>query len=726
MDTSRWTLRRRRIGACLTALLSLVGAAPQEDEAGPENGNPRYRALIVGVGNYPATSGWTLLEGAPRDAEQIACLLQDRFGFQPDDVLLLTNEDATREAILSAFRHHLIEGVGPNTLAVFYFAGHGSQLWDSNGDEGEGDDGLDETLCPYDSQKEDGERQDIRDDLLGELFRELNSKAGQVVGLFDSCHSGTAMRGGQDTVRVRRAPAQPRDGVRPDRSATRSGGKDELRVLLDSPWPGRTQPVFLMACQDDQNALESGTPDRRGHFTKALESTLRRVRPHDTWGIVYQQVLAHMYRNRREQHPRLHGPPDRLVFADGFEPAAVDFVVLDSFIREQVGYARIGGGRFDGIEPGCRLELAPQKSHLRPLSAVVQTAELSECVAVLDQVVRPPLAIQIPGHYRAEFLEGPAPEFQSRLALPDSLPEEGGLTQLTRWREDSHRYRPPDEAGFDLIVTFDAEVGFVVTTAAGRRVLPHPFRPTHTVRLLTLDLDVFAVRESVRAIQNPESPLAGDVRVVTVLGWAPPTIDEQSFEERPELWSIGRYGEPLARFDDFVRAVGEDEPPRVPAIQIKFHNDSTRDLFVGGYNLLPNWGVDPIPKEFELPAGKRRTRIMRLNERGWSWQGQFVPGLPPESYKFFFTEESRDYSRVGTAGIVNPEDQVGPRNSQVRGGAPGRRSSLDELLRFAQDGGGMRGTTRPKRPMHWTTQSIEVSIVPRTLPKSPPPEDEGG
>ena len=83
----------------------------------------RGRALVVGVGAYDDTKIDRPL-GARADAEAFAAMLT-RFGFvKAEDVVLLLDEDATRQRILSEFQ--MLAQHGIDELAVFYFAGVGS------------------------------------------------------------------------------------------------------------------------------------------------------------------------------------------------------------------------------------------------------------------------------------------------------------------------------------------------------------------------------------------------------------------------------------------------------------------------------------------------------------------------------------------------------------------------------------------------------------------------
>jgi len=113
----------------------------------------------------------------------------------------LCSRQATKKAIIDAFKEHLIENarkymeqkkVKPKEGAniVFFYSGHGSFLDDDNGDES---DGLDETIVPTDA-KWDGTNQ-IRDDEFNTLVTELRQYTKNITLIFDSCNSGTVTRG---------------------------------------------------------------------------------------------------------------------------------------------------------------------------------------------------------------------------------------------------------------------------------------------------------------------------------------------------------------------------------------------------------------------------------------------------------------------------------------------------------------------------------------------------
>ena len=114
--------------------------------------------------------------------------LQTELGFSRDSIEVLLDEAATSEAIVDRFERWLVDGTRPGDRVFFLYAGHGSQLKDQNGDE---DDGFDETLAPFDVNPVTGSGQ-IRDDAIDALIAQLAGR--RAVLLFDSCHSGTLTR----------------------------------------------------------------------------------------------------------------------------------------------------------------------------------------------------------------------------------------------------------------------------------------------------------------------------------------------------------------------------------------------------------------------------------------------------------------------------------------------------------------------------------------------------
>lgn len=94
---------------------------------------PRKRALLIGINQYAGADshGSPLLpplQGCLTDVELQRELLQYRFGFSPDDILTLTDTEATRQALIDTILAALIEPVQPEDLIVLHFSGYGGQV----------------------------------------------------------------------------------------------------------------------------------------------------------------------------------------------------------------------------------------------------------------------------------------------------------------------------------------------------------------------------------------------------------------------------------------------------------------------------------------------------------------------------------------------------------------------------------------------------------------------
>jgi Caspase domain/Domain of unknown function (DUF4384) len=130
----------------------------------------RKLALLVGVDRYPESP----LHGCITDVELQRQLLIYRFGFQPSDILTLTDSQATRENIETAFVTHLSQQAKPGDAVVFHFSGCGSRV--SLGDTPEV---LQNSLVPTDDvlpSKADRRVNDILEETLLLLLRSLDTE----------------------------------------------------------------------------------------------------------------------------------------------------------------------------------------------------------------------------------------------------------------------------------------------------------------------------------------------------------------------------------------------------------------------------------------------------------------------------------------------------------------------------------------------------------------------
>jgi hypothetical protein len=144
----------------------------------------KKQALLVGINDYQGVND---LQGCINDVTNVRSVLKTFFGFSNNEIRVLTDSRATKENILSRLKK-MIEQAEKGDYLIFHFSGHGSQIRDREGDELA--DHMDELICPYDMDWDDGF---ITDDSLREILLRLK-KGVRMEILLDSCHSGTGTR----------------------------------------------------------------------------------------------------------------------------------------------------------------------------------------------------------------------------------------------------------------------------------------------------------------------------------------------------------------------------------------------------------------------------------------------------------------------------------------------------------------------------------------------------
>jgi len=155
-----------------------------------------HKALLIGAG-YSGDPR-AALAGPTTDVRIMRYVLTNKFGFDPSAIRVLTDDPKTadlsrvhllgtptRAAILAAATD-LVAGARRGDSLFFFFAGHGTRVVDTSGDEL---DGFDEAIVPIDYATEGVI---IDDELYDTLVRNLPAGV-RLFALFDACHSATAL-----------------------------------------------------------------------------------------------------------------------------------------------------------------------------------------------------------------------------------------------------------------------------------------------------------------------------------------------------------------------------------------------------------------------------------------------------------------------------------------------------------------------------------------------------
>ena len=359
---------RWQIGLCGLALacLSFVSSAIAQTK----------RALLIGIETYEPTGGkisrpsgvakpsseadagrwdlpqWGNLEGSLNDVESVREILVGRkFGFTENNIHVLEESKATRGGILQAMKKYLLDEPARGDTVVFYYAGHGSQRFNSLTDKPFH---LDETIVPADASSGVF---DIRDKEIARLFNQVVDKGILLTAIFDSCHSGSIARGIPigEQGKSRYLAYDPRDAADPpDR------GPDGKPVPRPEDRPNGA--IVFSATQHDQLAVERTGNDGKHHgaFTVALLDALRTLPANSSAQDVYKRVKVLLLGMGVGQQPDLGGAADRIrasIFSNSGGSEKLTVAIRPEGVSAD-GTVELDGGLALGLGQGSELTKA--------------------------------------------------------------------------------------------------------------------------------------------------------------------------------------------------------------------------------------------------------------------------------------------------------------------------------------------------------------------------------
>lgn len=328
--------RMGKIGLIATCLCLLAG------EAG---GEPRRRALLIGINDYSAGSAaaqaaprkFPNLRGAVNDVELMRGLLDSVYHFKPGEIVTLTDRQATRDAILKAIHDHLVCGARKDDILFFYYSGHGSQVRNSLSEE---EDRLDESIVPANVHQGAA---DIRDKELRRSLLPALENGARLTIILDSCHSGSGIRGLPGGETARTIPADTRDV------------KDGYR----GPTLEESGALFLSAARDTDTAFEMAV-DRvkiHGVFTWAWSRAITTAPLGEPAVDLFRRTAARMSVERPEQVPVIAGNAEARFapFLDTRKDRKSGNVVVAVRSVDNQRLVSIHGGWANGLTVGSEL-----------------------------------------------------------------------------------------------------------------------------------------------------------------------------------------------------------------------------------------------------------------------------------------------------------------------------------------------------------------------------------
>lgn len=258
------------------------------------------RALVIGIDKYQSAPP---LSYAVSDAVAIKEVLISSLGFDEANVTLLTDEGASKQAVLRAFLRFSNDDVGVDDRLIVFFAGHGHTRTGLRGEIG--------YLVPHDADMTDFSTF-IRWD---ELTRNADLiRAKHILFIMDACYGGLAL--------------------------VRSAGAGSTRFLKDMML--RTSRQVLTAGKADEVVADSGgpIPDHSvftGHLIEALQGKAATsdgvLTANAVMSYVYARVGSDKNSHQTPHYGHIDGDGDMVLLApDLGELEASDTKDLDRLI----------------------------------------------------------------------------------------------------------------------------------------------------------------------------------------------------------------------------------------------------------------------------------------------------------------------------------------------------------------------------------------------------------
>lgn len=244
----------------------------------------KLRGVFVGIDNYQDRR-IKKLKYAVNDASKLYQGFQQSLDPEDIDLVLLTDENATRRNIARRIGDILARQAEPDDFVLIYFAGHGTPETFAEVDE------VSRYFVTFDTDYQEIFSSSI--DLERDMVRFMNRISSKlVVVILDTCFSG-------------RAGGRTFEG--PHLSLLRKDWREGLRLSTLDLGEGR---VMLCACDDDQVAYEYPQL-KHGVFTYYLLSSLSKPYSNEntiSLSILYDKVSEQVldYTGRR-QTPLLNG-----------------------------------------------------------------------------------------------------------------------------------------------------------------------------------------------------------------------------------------------------------------------------------------------------------------------------------------------------------------------------------------------------------------------------------
>lgn len=355
--------------------------------------------LVIAIGDYSEESLWPDISSS-NDIPHITTAIK-MIGFKNEKIRILVNGDATKAAIVAAFKE-LEENVQPGDMVYIHYSGHGQQIVDDNGDEL---DGLDEAIVPHDSPLffEEGiyeGEQLIRDDLIGELTLAIRMKLGQkgqLILVMDSCHSGSGTRGlgkARGTGEIM-APLDFKPNIQEEDIDMGIIVSDTKASPMASFFGASANELNYETIDDQSNPV--------GSLSYAFASTLAKMNKNYSASELFERVKLKMKHLAPNQNPKMEASEDMFLFGEGNPTQELLYPIKEVISSTELV---IGVGTITEVYEGSIIEVVSLEDESVKGTGEVITAMLTECDILMDE----PISIQEGELWKVRVMEKMQPE----------------------------------------------------------------------------------------------------------------------------------------------------------------------------------------------------------------------------------------------------------------------------------------------------------------------------
>lgn len=687
-------------------------------------------ALLIGINAYESPTVNTL-HGCENDVEAMRLFLMNQMYVPEKQIKVLRSQEATRDAILDAFKTHLIDNpqIQRGDQILFHYSGHGSRMRSADPNE---PDGWDETLVAHDSRMPG--IYDIPDKTLAALLDQLaaaKSKADasgdNITVILDCCHSGSGTRAVNDpnTALTRTAPPDDRTPPTDLDAAIRGGASTRSITPTQSGWA--ITHLLLAGCLDYEESYEHVTPEgaHHGALTYFTLDYLKNSPPNAAYGDLYARVKPQVSKLYPKQTPQCEGNRKRALFGGAI-------IESDPFIpvRSEGTGVRLEAGLVHGVREGA--ELAIYKAEVKTRAATATTTPLatvtvktvSATSAQADFKTQPARPLPVDAHALVTMQSYGG--IQQRVYLKPTV-DAAGQQMLDSLGKSIRGETEPASPHLILVENRTQSVDLIVTADQGQLtirskmeevlVLPEDYQNGAGGKKTREALESIARFRALQALSNEGQSDLRDKIKIGLQRWV--AGQAETVDLAQEALTAGR---PLT-----LPYYPEDQTRNRYLVTVT--NNSAFKVYAHLFYLGPDFSIDrlyPLLNQQELLEPGRTLPCPRLGLGGYSFE-MYLPGDNPgepkwdlshDALKLIITMRPADLEMLNQPPLNVPPATRGDANDSSRGDAKG--SSLDQLLDAATAGSG----TRHQRPVtvaageDWTTADLSFTVQRTALTRT--------